>query len=191
MRTEQTSQSNSSIPSPAQGAAASGPISLSKSLHETWLDHLTLLLHVAAGIEHELMIQYLYAAYSLGGDQIPPDQRELVQTWRRNLLAIAKEEMGHLLTVQNILTVLGAPITWERGNYPWASQYFPLRKLELSPLTMGSLSCYVYSEAPAKTAAVVDRYYGIPAEVVNRIINQVRNAIEGGSPHRVEQLYAK
>jgi Ferritin-like len=193
MPPESTSQPSSATSSSAPPRAAAGatPILLSKGLHETWLDHLILLLHVASGVEHELMVQYLYAAYSLGGDQVPADQHDLVRLWRRNLLAIAKEEMGHLLTVQNILTSLGAPISWARGNFPWASQYFPLRRYELSPLTMDSLSCYVYAEAPAKTAAVVNRYYGIKPEEVNRIIEKVRKAVVQGTPHRVEQLYAK
>lgn len=188
-----TSESGPPVDVSEHIASATGepPTGLSKSLHETWLDHLTLLLHAAAGIEHELMVQYLYAAYSLGGDQVPARRRELVQLWRHNLLAVAKEEMGHFLTVQNVLTLLGAPLLWGRGNYPWDNQYFPLRRFEFSPLTIDSLSCYVYAEAPAKTAAVADRYYGIKPAEVNRIIEKVRKAVLHGSPHRVEQLYAK
>ena len=34
----------------------------------TWKDHLVMLLHIGAEIEHSLMVQYLYAAYSLGGE---------------------------------------------------------------------------------------------------------------------------
>jgi len=187
-----TSESSSlmSLP-PVASATGEPPTGLSKSLHETWLDHLTLLLHAAAGVEHELMVQYLYAAYSLGGDQVPADQADLVQLWRRNILAVAKEEMGHFLTVQNILTVLGAPLLWGRGNYPWDNQYFPLRRFEFSPLTMESLSCYVYAEAPAKTASIAKRYYGMRRKEVDRIIKKVRKAVLRGSPHRVEQLYAK
>jgi len=176
---------------PSPNEAGHPPVSLSKSLHETWLDHLTLLLHAAAGIEHELMVQYLYAAYSLGGEQVPADQRELVQLWQSNLLAIAKEEMGHFLTVQNILTLLGAPTLWTRGNYPWDNQYFPIRRYEFCPFTMDSLSCYVYAEAPGKTAVVANRYYGIPKEEVNRIIELVRKEFVHAAPHRVGQLYGK
>jgi len=193
MQRQPTSESSSSVQSSASIASEAGvpPVALSKSLHETWLDHLILLLHAGAGVEHELMVQYLYAAYSLGGDQVPADQGDLVQLWRRNLLAIAKEEMGHFLTVQNILTLLGAPTLWARGNHPWDNQYFPLRRHEFSPLTMGSLSCYVYAEAPAKTAAVAHRYYGIDPKEVDRIIKKVRKEVLQGTPHRVEQLYAK
>ena len=46
----------------------------------TWKDHLVMLLHIGAEIEHSLMVQYLYAAYSLGGEQVlPPDRRPMVQ----------------------------------------------------------------------------------------------------------------
>jgi hypothetical protein len=115
----------------------------------------------------------------------------LVRMWRRNLLAVAKEEMGHFLTVQNILTVLGGPVLWARGNHPWDNRHFPLTKFELAPLTIESLSGYVYAEAPAKTAAVAKRYYGIDRAEVDRIIGSVRKEVLQGKPHRVEQLYAK
>jgi len=192
MRREPTPESSSSMSSvPDTAPAGASPVVLAKAAHETWLDHLIGLLHAAAGIEHELMVQYLYAAYSLGGDQVPIDQRALVRMWRRNLLAVAKEEMGHFLTVQNILTVLGGPVLWTRGNHPWDNQYFPLTKFELAPLTIESLSGYVYAEAPAKTAAVAKRYYGIDRAEVDRIIGSVRKEVLQGKPHRVEQLYAK
>ena len=41
----------------------------------TWRDYTIFLLTIAAQIEHSLMVQYLYAAYSLGGSQAPEDQR--------------------------------------------------------------------------------------------------------------------
>lgn len=194
MASRRTSARSSAIPSPAPVTAETGvhPLVLSKNLHETWLDHLIELLHAAAGIEHELMVQYLYAAYSLGSEDVAkPGDRKLVRKWRRNLLAIAKEEMGHFLTVQNILTALGGSVSWARGNYPLDNKYFPLRKFTLTPFTMDSLSCYVYAEAPAKTAAVANRYYGMSAKEVNRIIKKVRKQILDKSPRRVEQLYAK
>src|SRR5688572_5313066 len=50
------------------------------------------LLHVDAGIEHALMVQYLFAAYSLGGPQVPPEHRETVERWQESILGIAKEE---------------------------------------------------------------------------------------------------
>src|SRR5262245_58119016 len=58
----------------------------SKPADMSWPDFLTLLLHIGAEIEHGLMAEYLYAAYSLGGKQIPVGQRETVLRWRDNML---------------------------------------------------------------------------------------------------------
>src|SRR5215203_878885 len=49
----------------------------------TWWDWTVFLLHTAAEIEHALMVQYLYAAYSLGetpfrGPNVPPNPQTLV-----------------------------------------------------------------------------------------------------------------
>jgi len=61
-------------------------------------DEATFLLHIAAEIEHALMVQYLYAAYSLNPDAagLSSTQSNQVQNWKRTILAIAKEEMAHL-----------------------------------------------------------------------------------------------
>src|SRR3954468_21622152 len=80
----------------------------------TWRDYTIFLLTIAAQIEHSLMVQYLYAAYSLGGSQTPEDQRGRVAAWRQVILGIAKEEMGHLATVQNVLKFLDAPLALDR-----------------------------------------------------------------------------
>src|SRR5688572_25145168 len=63
----------------------------------SWRDYLIMLLHIAAEIEHGLMVEYLYAAYSLGGPQVPQEHRAMIERWRNSILAVAKEEMGHLL----------------------------------------------------------------------------------------------
>src|SRR5437588_10535059 len=57
-------------------------------------DYVTYLLSIDAEIEHCLMVQYLYAAYSLGGPQVPPHFRDAVRNWQEVTLGIAKEEMG-------------------------------------------------------------------------------------------------
>lgn len=115
----------------------------------TWKDHLVMLLHIGAEIEHSLMVQYLYAAYSLGGEEVPFNQREMVKRWQDDILAVAKEEMGHLLTVQNILTLIGAPINLERMDLPWDIPFYPF-PFQLEPLTLDSIACYVYAEMPSE-----------------------------------------
>ena len=45
------------------------------------------LLHIGAEVEHALMAQYLYAAYSLGGPHLTsPEPQRLVQRWRATVL---------------------------------------------------------------------------------------------------------
>lgn len=113
----------------------------------SWRDYLILLLHIAAELEQALMVQYLYGAYSLGGDQTRAEARK-VHEWRDAILTVAREEMGHLLTVQNTLCLLGGPISFEREDYPWDTPYYPF-EFCLEPLTLESLAKYVFAEMPA------------------------------------------
>src|ERR1700750_3042437 len=72
---------------------------------------LTYLLCQAAELEHALMCQYLYAAFSLkstAGLGLRADQLEAVERWRQVIFAIAGEEMLHWAMVQNLLTAVGS-----------------------------------------------------------------------------------
>ena len=86
----------------------------------SWRDYLIMLLHIAAEIEHGLMVEYLYAAYSLGGE-VAARHADQVRGWRDVILTVAREEMGHLITVQNLLLLIGGPVSFERQDYPWSS----------------------------------------------------------------------
>ncbi len=72
----------------------------------SWRDHLVMLLSFGAAAEHCLMVQYLYAAYSMRTERESPERSKMIEGWRSNILAVAREEMGHLLTVQNVLPCL-------------------------------------------------------------------------------------
>jgi len=93
-------------------------------------------LHSAAEIEHGILIEYLYAAASL----IDPDAAMLVTS-------VAIEEMGHLLTVQNILLAVGAEPYLGRQDQAPNDPFdpFPFR---LEPATLGTIACYVAAESP-------------------------------------------
>jgi hypothetical protein len=93
------------------------------------------------------MVQYLYAAYLLGGPQVPQDKQQLVNGWRRTLLDIAREEMGHLASVQNLLRFVGGPLNLEREDFPFRTGFYPFR-FKLERLTKNSLAKYVYAEMP-------------------------------------------
>lgn len=103
------------------------------------IDELIFLLHTAAEIEHSLLAQYLYAAWSL------PD-RDPQRQWREELIGIAREEMGHLMSVQNVLLGLGAALNLEREDFPFNEFYpFPFR---LEPLSVPLLARVVLAEMP-------------------------------------------
>jgi hypothetical protein len=106
------------------------------------------LLNVDAGIEHALMVQYLYAAYSLGGPHVPPRYRETVKRWQETILGIAKEEMGHLITVENVLRLLSGPLNLDREDFPYDAAFYPF-DFTFERLTLGSLAKYIYTEMPA------------------------------------------
>src|SRR5207245_10848438 len=72
----------------------------------TWHGYLIQLLHIASSIEHALMVQYLYAAYSLDDERRNPREQAKVALWQNLILSIVKEEMGHIITVQTGLSLL-------------------------------------------------------------------------------------
>ena len=162
----------------------------------TWNDHLVMLLHVAAEIEHGLMVQYLYAAYSLGGPDVTGDDRHaLVRRWQNNLITVAKEEMGHLLTVQNILCLLGAPINLGREDYPWDIPYYPFA-FSLEKLSRSSLACYVHAEMPPHVIAMLKARPTLPksfrefiAKDKAEIDRLVKERAAGASIHFVATVY--
>ncbi len=107
------------------------------------------LLHIGAEVEHALMAQYLYAGYSLGGENLTPEQKAKVKSWRETVLSIAREEMAHLATVENLLTLIGGALTFEREDFPVPGSLYPF-SFELEPLTKRSLGKYVLAEMPGE-----------------------------------------
>lgn len=107
------------------------------------------LLHIGAEVEHALMAQYLYAGYSLGGEHLTSEQKIKVKSWRETILSIAREEMAHLATVENLLTLIGGALTFEREDFPVPDSLYPF-PFELEPLTKRSLGKYVLAEMPGE-----------------------------------------
>jgi hypothetical protein len=111
----------------------------------TWRGYLVQLLYIASSIEHALMVQYLFAAYSLGGEHVTGhDDARMVARWRNLILSVAKEEMGHMLTVQNVLCLLGAPVELARSHL-WDGGWSPF-PFNLERLTLTSLTRYIQAE---------------------------------------------
>src|SRR5499426_2524200 len=69
------------------------------------------MLYEAAELEHGIMCQYLFAAFSLKqreDEGLTADALQAVLRWRRVVAHVATEEMLHLALVQNLLSAIGA-----------------------------------------------------------------------------------
>jgi hypothetical protein len=112
---------------------------------------LTYLLSLGAELEHGLMCQYLYAAFSLksAADGLSEEQVERVEGWRGVILKIAGEEMLHWAVVQNLLAAIGSAPFVARPHLPHQAQgYPPGVQLRLLPFGETSLRHFVYLERP-------------------------------------------
>ena len=141
-----------------------------------------MLLQTAAEIEHALLVQYLFAAYSLKqGVAIPEAPGRTTSQWRTELVAIAKEEMGHLLCVQNCLRALGAPQHFGRDNFPIQTGLYPF-PFQLERVSLPSIARYVAAEMPARES--------IPANILSEQQLDRITTLSGGHVNRVGILFA-
>lgn len=133
------------------------------------------LLKVAAEVEHTLMIQYLYAAYSIKGDS----------DLKKTIINIAIQEMGHFLAVQNLLLSIGGieNIHLGKDEYrPTSGDNSPL-PFTLEPVSKELLAKFVAVEAPLE----------IPEQFKKKVeaIHQSAKTKAGVTLHPVGGLYMK
>jgi hypothetical protein len=131
------------------------------------------LLRAAAEIEHGLMAQYLYATFSSTNAPITSSIR-----------GIAIEEMGHLVTVENLLLAAGSPPYL--GRYDHSPNDFDPFPFHLEPVSRGVLAKYAACEMP--TLEDVD-----PEEqdVLPELLADAAAAAGTIAPHRIGLLYTK
>ncbi len=110
------------------------------------------LLAEAAEIEHTLMCSYLYAAFSLkrrGEAGLSDEQGDAVERWRKAIMDVAIEEMGHLLLVANLTLAVGGRPHFARPNFPVALGYFPAGiVVRLSGFSPETLDHFIFLERP-------------------------------------------
>lgn len=153
----------------------------------TWRDYLIMLLHIASEVEHALMVQYLFAAYSMGGKDVTPQTAPKVAKWQKSILNVAREEMGHLLTVQNILALLGAPPNFNRGETPFeaAMSHVPF---VLDPLTKQIAASFTYAEMSHE--AHLEETDPVAKAIAEDTLKLARSLGEKEiTPHPVAKLY--
>ena len=109
-------------------------------------------LYEAAELEHNLMCTYLYAAFSLRDGEsegLSLQEAEAVARWRRAILRVAIDEMGHLTAVWNITSALGGSPRFGRGNFPLDPGQLPAGVLvKLAPFSESVLQHFIHLERP-------------------------------------------
>ena len=123
--------------------------------HTGGLEHREALIYTlgkAAELEHLVMLQYLFAAFSLKqtvDEGLTPETLAAVQRWRRTLLEISAQEMLHLALVQNLLTAVGAAPRFARPNFPMRAYAYPAGvRIELMPFGEAALRHFAFLERP-------------------------------------------
>jgi CDGSH-type Zn-finger protein/uncharacterized Fe-S cluster protein YjdI len=109
-------------------------------------------LYEAAELEHNLMCTYLYAAFSLrlGTEEgLTEEESAATARWRRDILKVAIEEMGHLTAVWNITAALGGSPRFGRLNFPLDPGGLPASVVvRLAPFGEEVLQHFIYLERP-------------------------------------------
>ena len=106
----------------------------------------------AAELEHGIMCQYLYAAFSLKQSEdegLSPQEAQAVQRWRKRVSHVATQEMLHLALVQNLLAAIGGAPHLSRPNFPHPASHYPAGvHLALLPFGEPALQHFMFLERP-------------------------------------------
>jgi Ferritin-like len=106
----------------------------------------------AAELEHGIMCQYLFAAFSLkqaADEGLTDAELEAVGRWRKQVSHVATQEMLHLALVHNLLSAIGAAPHLARPNLPAPASHYPAGvQLALLPFGEEALRHFMFLERP-------------------------------------------
>ena len=164
------------------------------------------MLCAAAELEHALMCEYLFAAFTLKrstDEGLSEDQLAAVERWRQTLLLIAKQEMLHLALNCNLVNALGASPHLSRPNLPQPARHYPSGvQLTLLPFGEQALRHFLYLERPegmdfddADGLAAVERAVPVMGEqeIAPHLqefatVGHLYRSIEAGVRHLAEKM---
>jgi CDGSH-type Zn-finger protein/truncated hemoglobin YjbI len=164
------------------------------------------LLCEASELEHGIMCQYLFAAFSLKqstDEGLTAEELEAVTRWRKQISHVATQEMLHLALVNNILSAIGAAPHLSRVNLPAQANHYPAGvRLALLPFGEEALQHFMFLERPegmdlkdAAGLAAVGRAEPLMAEgdIVPRpqdfaTVGHLYRSIEAGLAHLSEKF---
>ncbi|MBD1365380.1 ferritin-like protein [Mucilaginibacter sp. ZT4R22] len=105
----------------------------------------------AAELEHGLLVQYLFTAFSFKrrlDEGITPLQQLMMEDWERTILSVAHQEMYHLANVCNLLAAIGGAPRFDRPNFPQPlKKYYPF-DFELTRFGDEALYRFIVFELP-------------------------------------------
>ena len=136
------------IASPLESGAAL--ILERQPVHRTGRNELIRLLTEAAAVEHSLMCQYLFAAFSLKqrtGEGLSENQLTDVVGWERLILSVARQEMEHLGLVTNMLSAVGGAPQLLHPTFPYGTHLFG-GEMALMPFSVDTVKRFVCFERP-------------------------------------------
>jgi len=115
-------------------------------------EHLIYMLCEAAELEHGIMCQYLFAAFSLKqavSEGVTEAELASVSRWRKQVSHVATQEMLHLALVHNLLSAIGAAPHLARPNLPQPADHYPAGvRLALLPFGEQALRHFMFLERP-------------------------------------------
>src|ERR1700683_2840407 len=82
----------------------------------------------AAELEHGIMCQYLFAAFSLKqsvDEGLTEAELYVVTRWRTQISHVSSQEMLHLALVHNLMTAIGGAPHLARVNFPAVANHYP------------------------------------------------------------------
>ncbi len=162
----------------------------------------------AAELEHLIMLQYLFAAFSLKqnvNEGLSTETLAAVQRWRKTLLSIGEQEMLHLALVQNLLTAVGAAPRLARPNFPMPAYSYPAGvRIELLSFGEAALRHFAFLERPegmdigdAEGFEAIAQAVALPHDEQDEIvphlqefdtIGQLYRSIQAGLEHLTDRL---
>jgi hypothetical protein len=107
------------------------------------------LLQLASQVEHGLMVEYLYAAYTAAADASwDTRKRDALSGLTTGIRLIAQEEMGHLITVENLIVLCGVgQANLNRQDQAPNPKYDPF-PFQLAPLSLQTIARFAVCESP-------------------------------------------
>jgi len=169
----------------AAAAAAAAHDHIIAAFADPYLELLRLL-REASEIEHALLVQYLYAAYSIKPAYADVRGFEFPST--NDLMGVAIQEMQHLEKVNRMLVAVGGAPNLVRQDFPYETDIYPF-ELNLEPLSRTTLARYAYTEASASALDPADPANADPA--TQNFLAQLGAALGGVQPNRLGSLYAR